>query len=115
MKHVSLPFLSLPDPVVTGEGVLDPLGLSALGDRLADWILPRLTARMSRPRFLTAMAVSAVVCDGLEEEIAADGVTPAHILFEWLLVESFARQANDWEVLRTPGIDEARAVRDAEI
>jgi hypothetical protein len=115
MRLVSLPFLSLPDPAVIGEGILDPLGLSVIGDRLADWILPGLTARMSRSRFLTAMAVSAVVCDGLEEEIAADGVTPAHILFEWLLVESFARQANDWEVLRTPGIDKARAVRDAEI
>jgi hypothetical protein len=53
-----LPFLTLPDPVTTGEGALDPLGLSTLGDRLAEQVLPGLRARMARPRFLTAIAVA---------------------------------------------------------
>ena len=66
MCAFALPFLSLPDPVVSGEGALDPLGLAAIGDQLAEWILPGLRARMNRPRFLTAIAVSAVVCEGLE-------------------------------------------------
>lgn len=112
MCALALPFLTLPDPVVSGEGALDPLGLAAIGDQLAEWMLPGLRARMSRPRFLTAMAVSAVVCEGLEEDYAADGVTPAHLIFEWLLVEGFAREGRDGEIRRTPGILKAReAVR----
>lgn len=106
-----LPFISLPDPKVSGEGALDPLGLATIGDALADWILPGFTARMSRPRFATAIAVSAVVCDGLDDRVAVDGETPAHLVFEWLVVEGFARVAERSEVLRTPGIDKAtRAV-----
>jgi hypothetical protein len=54
----SLPFLTTYDPVTSGEGELDPLGLSSIGDRLADQVLPGLRARMSRPRFLTAIAVA---------------------------------------------------------
>src|SRR5438067_2412337 len=107
----SLPFLTLPDPPVVGEGALDPLGLATIGEGLADWILPGMTARMSRPRFLTAMAASATVCQGLQEEIAADGVTPAYLVFEWLVVEGFARAAERSEVERTPGIEKARACR----
>jgi hypothetical protein len=108
MTAFALPFLTLPDPVVSGEGALDPLGLAAIGDQLAEWILPGLRARMSRPRFLTAIAVSAVVCEGLEENYAVDAITPAHLIFEWLLVEGFAREGRDGEVRRTPGILKAR-------
>src|SRR5260370_37149475 len=86
-----LPFLTLPDPGVSREGQLDPLGLAVIGDRLADWILPGMTARMSRPRFLTAMALSATVSEDLQDEIAADKVSPAHLVFEWLVLEAFAR------------------------
>src|SRR5438034_1254444 len=98
MSYASLPFLTLPDPVTTGEGILDPLGLATISDRLADRILPGLAARMNRPRFLTAIAISALVCDGLEEEIAADGITLAYLVFEWLLVEGFARKASNKEI-----------------
>jgi hypothetical protein len=115
MAVLPLPFLTLPDPAVSGEGILDPLGLATTGDRLANWILPGLTARMSRPRFLTAIAVSATVCDGLEEATAVDGVTPPHIIFEWLLVEAFARQGTYTEILRTPGIEKARSVINARL
>jgi hypothetical protein len=107
----SLPFLTLPDPPVTGEGALDPLGLATVGDRLADWMLPGLTARMSRPRFLTAIAVSTAVCEGLEDTIAADAVSPAYLVFEWLLVEGFVREADRADVRRTPGIDKVAACR----
>jgi hypothetical protein len=108
MSAFALPFLTLPDPAVSGEGALDPLGLAAIGDQLAEWILPGLRARMSRPRFLTAIAVSAAVCEGLEENYAADAITPAYLVFEWLLVEGFARGGREGEVRRTPGILKAR-------
>ena len=108
MRSFTLPFITLPDPVVSGEGALDPLGLAAIGDQLAEWILPGLRARMSRPRFLTAMAVSAMICEGLEESYAADNITPAYLVFEWLLVEGFAREGREDDILRTPGILKAR-------
>jgi hypothetical protein len=109
----SLPFLTLPDPLVSGEGALDPLGLSMIGDRLADQILPGLRARMSRPRFLTAIAVSAAVCDGMEERLAADGITPDYLVFEWLVVEAFVREGDREKTLRTPGTQKAQDARDS--
>jgi hypothetical protein len=110
----SLPFLTLPDPLVTGEGALDPLGLAIIGDHLADQILPGLRARMSRPRFLTAIAVSAAVCDGLEDHFAADGITPSYLVFEWLVVEAFVRASEPQATLRTPGIQKARDARQSD-
>ena len=112
---IPIPFLSAPDPLVSGEGAIDPLGFAPVGDRLADWILPGMAARMNRPRFLTAIAVCASVCEGLEEEIAADGTSSAQIVFEWLLVEGFARSADRDEVRQTPGIDKATEAREAGI
>jgi len=102
------PFITLPDPAVSGEGALDPLGLATTSDALANWLVPHMTARMSRPRFLTAMAVAASVCQGLDDKIARDGVTPAYLVFEWLLVEGFARAAAREDVVRTPGIEKGR-------
>ena len=109
---MALPFLTLTDPKTTGEGVLDPLGLSLVADQLADEILPGLRARMVRPRFLTALAVSAAVYEGIEDQLASDGVTPAPIVFEWLLVMGFARLADKADVRGTPGIAKARTARD---
>ena len=111
MKH--LPFLTLPDPVTAGEGALDPLGLSTTSERLADQVLPGLRARMSRPRFLTAVAVSAAVCEGLEDRIARDNVTPAYIVFEWLLVEAFVRASEKEYTKGTPGTQKAQAVKES--
>jgi hypothetical protein len=41
---LTLPFLTLSDPVTAGEGALDPLGLSMIGERLAPD-----SARFARP------------------------------------------------------------------
>src|SRR5204862_5752320 len=80
------------DPVLESEGSIDPIGLQAAYERLADKILPAVTVRMTRPRFLTAMAVGARVCEGWDEEdLTADGVTPAWLVFEWFVIESFVR------------------------
>jgi hypothetical protein len=108
----ALPFLTLSDPLVTGEGALDPLGLSMIGDRLADEILPGLRARMSRPRFLSSIAVSAAICENLEDRLAADGITPAFLVFEWLVVEAFVREGRREETRGTPGTLKAQGVRD---
>jgi len=104
-----LPFLTEADPVASGEGSLDPLGLSPTSERLADEILPGFRARMSRPRFLTAMAVSAAVSNGIEELVGVDGVTPVSVVFEWLLVEAFVRKADRARTRFTPGIQKAQA------
>ena len=66
MATFALPSLTLPDPMVSGEGALDPLGLANFGDRLAEELVPGVRARQNRVRFLTAMAVAAAVVDGLE-------------------------------------------------
>jgi len=86
------PVLSELDLLLESEGSVDPLGLQAVYERLADKILPAITVRMTRPRFLTAMAVGAHVCQQWgEEDLAADQVSPAWIVFEWFVVESFYR------------------------
>jgi hypothetical protein len=104
---MALPILTLPDPLTSGEGALDPLGLGTIGERLADLILPGFRARMQRPRFLTAIAACAAVCEGMEDRIATDNVTPSYIVFEWLLVEAFARKADRAKTRATPGMNKA--------
>ena len=110
-----MPYRTLADPEVQGEGSIDPLGLATLADHLADWMLPGMTARMWRPRFLTAIAVTSLVVEPLAEEFAKDGVTPPWLIFEWYYVEAVAaladREGN--ALRRIPGIDKARqALRD---
>jgi hypothetical protein len=68
---------------------------------------------MSRPRFLTAIAVSAAVCEGLEDRIALDNVTPTSIVFEWLLVEGFVRASQKEHTKGTPGTLKAQAVKES--
>jgi hypothetical protein len=110
---VTLPILTQPDPKISGEGALDPLGVATISDRLAEQVLPGLRARMSRPRFLTAMAVCAAVCEGIEDRVAKDGTTPAYVVFEWLVVEGFARAATREDTRYTPGILKAQAAKDS--
>src|SRR6266478_2301695 len=114
-RSMLAPYRTLADPETQGEGSIDPLGLAALADHLADWMLPGMTARMWRPRFLTAIAVTSLVVESLAEELAKDGVTPPWLIFEWHYVEAVAALAErDGNGLRRiPGIDKARrALRD---
>lgn len=92
MLKFAVPELTEADPVVAGEGSLDPLGLGPIGDRLAELLLPGITNRMRRPRFLTAMAVGAIATDGLELLAPVDGRSTPSICFEWLLLEAFERR-----------------------
>ena len=89
------PVLSLPDPRESAEGSIDPLGLQTTYEHLAERIYPSMTVRMSRPRFLTAIAAVARVCEGLENETAADGITPAWLVCEWYMVEGLVRRQAD--------------------
>jgi hypothetical protein len=108
----SLPELSAFDPPVEGEGSLDPMGLAAISDRLANLLIPGMRARMRRVRFVTAVAVGALACETLADEIAADGISTPSICFEWLLVESFVRRlpAGEGFPLGVPGSLKARTV-----
>jgi hypothetical protein len=86
------PFLSEFDQEAQADSGVDALGLQAMYERLADRILPALTVRMSRPRFVTAMALGAVVCAGRDDdEVARDGVSPPWMVFEWHVAESLVR------------------------
>ena len=92
------PVISEFDPVVEAEGSVDPLLLQGVYERLADRILPALTVRMARPRFLTAMAVGAAVCADYDDEaLAADGLTPPWLAYEWLVMSAFAHCRDEVE------------------
>ena len=99
-----LPSLSDPDPEVAGEGSLDPLGLAAFADRLADLLAPDVRARMSRLRFVTAITVGAVVAQELWDEPAGDGVSTPPICFEWVVLEAFVRKAKVTGALDATGV-----------
>jgi hypothetical protein len=105
-----LPFLTEADPDRAQEGSIDPLGLATLADRLADQIAPDVTARMSRIRFLTAIAVGTTITEELGSETASDGRTPAYLAYEWLVVESLARRRPPAQTQSVPGIQKARRV-----
>lgn len=104
------PCLSLSDPLSEAEGSLDPLGLASIADQLADQVLPGMTARMWRPRFLTALAVASAAIEKFRDRYAEDDGTPAYVIFEWYALEAFARvgRQNNSDLRHTPGIDKAR-------
>jgi hypothetical protein len=104
LAGLTLPELSDPDPEVAGEGSLDPLGLAALADRLADELVPDVRARMSRIRFLTAVTVGAVVTEDLLDVPPGDGESLPSVCFEWLVLESFVRRQRQTHALDGTGI-----------
>ncbi|MBR0689890.1 hypothetical protein JQ594_28545 [Bradyrhizobium manausense] len=80
------------DPSEEAEGSVDPLGLQPGYERLADRLLPAVTVRMGRPRFVTAMAVGACICESWDADaIAADEITPPWLVWEWFVVEALVR------------------------
>lgn len=107
------PFLSVFDPPESAEGGIDPLSLQATYENLAERIYPYITVRMARPRFLTAMAVGAHVCGEFIDELAADEVTPAWLVFEWHVVEAFIRCMQDYPEAQMSRIPGTRKVQNA--
>ena len=104
------PFGSEFDPSEEAEGSIDPLGLQPGYERLADRFLPAVTVRMGHPRFVTAMAVGACVCDKWDTDaVATDEITPPWLVWEWFVVEAFVRAENSLpEISGVPGIQKVR-------
>ncbi|MGW0024718.1 hypothetical protein [Rhodococcus sp. NPDC003383] len=103
-----LPHFSQYDPGAVGEGSLDPLGLGAVAERIAQHLVPSLRARMPQPRFVTLAAVGAFACQQLVDVVSPDGKTRPDIAFEWILVEALVRHADPESIRALPGIQKAR-------
>ena len=98
-----LPFLTSYDPPGTSEGSLDPLGLYRIADQLAVKLVPVVRERMQRIRFLTAMAVGALVTEGIEDDPRLTDASP-YLVWEWLVVEALIRKrGTDPDVWGVPG------------
>lgn len=108
-----LPRLSAYDPGAAGEGGLDPLGLSAVADRIANVLAPGVRARMSLPRFVTISAVGAFAYQALHELSADDGATSVDIAFEWIVVEAIVRNPGQGRTENLPGNQKATRARAA--
>jgi hypothetical protein len=106
-----LPHLSESDPGFSGEGSLDPLGLAPISDRLADELALHVRARMTRIRFVTAMAAAASTTRDLTELPPGDGVSTPWLVFEWHFVQALARERSlpESATFGVPGIMKARA------
>ncbi len=106
------PLLTLEDRETLAEGSLDPLGLYAIADNLAVRLAPGVRERQKHPRFLTAMAVGALVCADFDpHSVAADGVTEPWLVFEWYVVTGLVRSPDAPDLRGVPGRDKvARAI-----
>jgi hypothetical protein len=110
-----IPLLTEPDPVLSSEGALDPLGLFAIADSLSVRLVPGVRERQSHPRFLTTIAVSLSVCNEFTEDtVANDKVSEPWQVLEWYVVEGLVRTIKENELLQgLPGRDKAaRAIKD---
>lgn len=107
-----LPAISTYDPPEGGEGSLDPMGLAAMSDRLADQLVPGLRARMRSVRFVTAIAVGSLACEPLTDQMPADGVSTPAICFEWLVLEAFVRRIGNALPTGVPGSLKTRNILD---
>lgn len=108
-----LPRLSAYDPGAVGEGGLDPLGLSAVADRIADILVPGIRARMSQPRFVTLSAIGSIAYQTLHGLTADQGKTTVDIAFEWLVVEALVRHSANGRLEGLPGNHKAARAKAA--
>ena len=113
VTSLAMPVMSAYDPPMADEGRLDPLGLATLADRLADSIAPQLRARMQRIRFLSVIALGALVTGDLADVTPADNADTPQLAFERLVVEALARTstASDPIPAGVPGITKAHSAR----
>lgn len=108
----TFPFLTAYDPPGTSEGSIDPLGLYQIADQLGSLLVPAVRERMLRIRFLTAMAVGAMVTEGLEEDPEQLDASP-FLVWEWLVVEALIRSmGDDGELWGVAGTQVARRALD---
>jgi hypothetical protein len=104
---MNLPQLTPYHTLENSQGTLDPLGLYSISDRLATRLVPGFRERMRHPRYLTAIAVGAVVCSAFEEdELAADEVSPPWQVYEWYIASALVKRFHKQEshqLLGLPG------------
>lgn len=89
-----LPFITAYDPPGTSEGTLDPMGLYQIADQLAVELVPAVRERMLRVRFLSAMAIGALVTEGIDGDPRQPESAP-YLAWEWLVVEALIRSRDD--------------------
>ena len=82
--------------LVPAHGALDPdLIARVIGARvLAHEEVPAVRERMQRIRMLTAIAVGAIVTEGLDDNPRARDASP-YLVWEWLVVEAMTRSMRD--------------------
>ncbi|MEJ7914350.1 MAG: hypothetical protein WKF70_14430 [Chitinophagaceae bacterium] len=90
---MNLPHLNSYHTIDAAQTTVDPLGLVSLSGKLSNRLTPGLRERMSHPRYLTAMAVGAIVCSAFDEdELATDEVTAPWQVYEWYVASSLVRR-----------------------
>jgi hypothetical protein len=100
---LTLPALTVFDPETSSEGTLDPLGLYMIADKLATKLVPAVRERMQRIRFLTVIAVGAVLSEELQWK-TDDSECEPWLVWEWLVVEALLRSTTIAPELRgVPG------------
>jgi len=106
---MGFPLLTEYDPETKAEGTLDPLGTYSIADKLAVRLVPGFRERMRRPRFLTAMAVGAVVCNEFDTDfIAKDEISAPWQVYEWHVVQALVkRYRGKSDIIGLPGSDKA--------
>ena len=77
--EAALPYSTPYDPAEDPPGSIDPLGTQAASERLAELLLPGLTARMWRARLLTVTTLISWLAERFEER------GPAHTWLEYRL------------------------------
>ena len=106
------PLLTERDEVDSAEGGIDPLGTEPIAETLGVMLSPGVRERQLHPRFLTAMAVSMSLCEGVPtDRMAKDGVSPPYLVFEWYVVEGLVRTRgkNSKTIEGLPGRNKAAA------
>jgi hypothetical protein len=91
----ALPLPTPPDVSGDAPGSIDPLGTLAHAERLADQLLPGLTARMWRARLLTVATVTSAVAERALRHLGGreDARLDARLAFERLAVSAVVRLA----------------------
>ncbi len=108
-----LPRLSAYDPSAAAESGLNPLGLAAIADRIANVLVPGLRARMYQPRYVTVSAVGAIACQSLHGLTTDHGKTTPDIVFEWIVVEGLVRHTGDRRTDNLPSSQKAERAKAA--
>jgi hypothetical protein len=72
-EAIFAPLLTEEDPKEFTEGTLDPVGLVAIAESLAEQLVPAVRERQDHPRYLTAIAASRALTSEFDDNrIAKD-------------------------------------------